>query len=70
MKLHPRYFTVENAEIELTKAFLEIAQREQLTEGETLRVVNSFATKMIAGTAKFIIRRERHGDEDKEGDSE
>ena len=68
MGLHPREQIVVDAEIELRSTMLRIMAR--LTTGELLAVVSRVLGEQIGGAAKFMIRRERHGNEDHPGGME
>jgi len=70
MKLHERFFKVQMASAELSKAFLNIIKENELTDGEALKIVAEFSSSWVHGVAKNMVRKERHGDEDKEGDLE
>lgn len=67
MKLHPRYYIVKDAELELSAFFLTLMEKHELTFGEAVKALNA----QIANVAKYAIRFERHGDDsDKKGDEE
>jgi len=67
---HPRAQIVRVAETELEKAYLDIAEKHDLTTGERLRVLSNALHSGIASIAKYAIRHERHGSGDKPGDIE
>ena len=68
---HPRTQIVSEAEIELKTAYLDIADKHELTTGERLRVLSNAMHSGIASIAKYAIRHERHGKgSDKPGDIE
>jgi hypothetical protein len=68
---HPRAQIVSKAEIELETAYLDIADKHELTTGERLRVLSNAMHSGIASIAKYAIRHERHGKgSDKPGDIE
>jgi hypothetical protein len=58
---------VNEAENELRKAILDIEQKFELTETETIRMVNGVCSETIGRIVKYHIRYERHGDTDKPG---
>lgn len=65
MKLHPRYFVVEEARREFWEAFLQISEKHQLTLGEQ----NDILLEKMASNNKYQIRIERHPeDPSKRGD--
>jgi len=67
-KLHPRYWIVKKAEVELSKAVMDIAQKHELTTAEQLKVVAAALGDAVGSIAKYAIRQERHGDSDTPGD--
>jgi len=69
MQLHEREKMVRQAEIDLSEKMLDWMREwsSKLTEGEELKVVQKELNRFVASTAKYMIRRERHGDEDKPG---
>ena len=67
MLQHEREPIVRKAESELDTALLDIIERHALTPGETLRIVNAFASSYVSNLAKHWIRDERHGDTNKAG---
>lgn len=66
MKLHPRYFIVSKAQCEIEQAVIEIAGRYDLSLGERIGIL----AKLQGETAKYLVRMERHGRDDKKGDEE
>lgn len=69
-RLHPRTLVCQRAEAQLLESICVIVNRHNLTDAEQLRVVSSALSASIGGMAKFMIREERHGDLDKQGDTE
>jgi hypothetical protein len=67
---HPRAKVTRQAEIELEKAYLDIADKYELTTGERLRVLSNALHNGLSNIAKYAIRHERHGSGDKPGDLE
>lgn len=67
MRLHERERQVSMARIDLVKAWLDIQEKHDLTQGECLSVLASFVGTDLGLMAKFMIRQERHGDPDKPG---
>jgi len=65
---HPRAKIVREAENELRKAYLDIADKYALTTGEQLRVLSNALNSGLSSIAKYAIRHERHGSGDKPGD--
>jgi hypothetical protein len=67
MKVHPRYFIVSKAEVELSTFLLDLQQKHDLTYGELFKILAA----MMASFAKYLIREERHPDDpEKKGDEE
>lgn len=67
MKIHPRYFVVSKAGIELSEFLINLQQKHELTYGETFKLLG----EIIQREAKYAIREERHPDNpDKKGDEE
>lgn len=67
MKIHPRYFIVSKAENEISMFLLDLIQKHDLTYGETVKIL----THLLQTQAKYMIRDERHpDDDDKRGDEE
>lgn len=65
LRMHPRYFLVNKAELELTKWLLDWEQRHQLTEIEIVQCLQRRQSNML----KYMLRDERHPDDgDKKGD--
>lgn len=67
MKIHRREARVKKAEFELRDAVSAVVEKHDLTEAESLRVVNTALSEWIASVAKYAIREERHGTTDKPG---
>ena len=65
-RIHPREKIVDEAEQKLRAVVFELIQSE-LTQGEFLKVLGNVMDGEIRSIAKYAIRRERHGDEDKPG---
>lgn len=63
MCLHEREMSVQRAHLELTQAFLNIAEKYGLTYGEIV----AWHAAELGSTAKYMIRRERHDDPNKPG---
>lgn len=66
-KIHSREREVEKAEMDLRSRLLEWMKEHDLTTYEHLRVVNQVLSGEIAGTLKYAIREERHGNTDTPG---
>jgi hypothetical protein len=64
-KQHPREVLVQEAELNLREAILKVTK--DLTEAESLRVVNSVMSSHIGSVAKYAIREERHGNTETPG---
>jgi hypothetical protein len=65
-QIHEREVLVREAERAASEAIAGACQG--LTEGERLRVLASVLSAEIGGTAKYMIREERHpGDPDRPG---
>lgn len=56
MNVHPREAIVEEAGYKLIKAWVEIRDSYDLTNGECLRII----ANILSTDAKYIIRAERH----------
>ena len=70
MKLHERYFTVEQIKCELDKLVIEflIKHQDELTQGEEIKILTEVFSTSLGCVAKEMIRMERHDDPDKKGD--
>jgi hypothetical protein len=71
IRMHPRVQVVNRAERELRDAVSNWSRGEAATELtllEYLQVVNRVLHDDVAGTLKYEIREERHGDTDRPGD--
>lgn len=66
-RIHPRRQQCVQARLDIEKAILEITQKHELTEAESLMAINGACSGQIGHIIKYAIRRERHGDEDKPG---
>jgi hydrogenase maturation factor len=67
MRIHHREENVRRATMALNKALIDTLTKEALTAGETIRVLMAVFGGHLDSIAKFAIRQERHGDEDKPG---
>jgi hypothetical protein len=67
MKLHERTKITRAAEQILLKAIIEV-QKLDLTEAEYIQVVTTQLGNAITSATKFMIRDERHDNEDTPGD--
>ena len=56
MKMHPRYYNEKSAAIEIGEAISKIAQKHDLTEIETVRILAG----QILDSCKHPLRKERH----------
>jgi len=65
IKIHPREEIVKQAQIELGDVVLKTMKK--LTTAEFLQVINTEFSNRIGGIAKYWIRDERHGDQNKPG---
>lgn len=68
MKMHPRAVIVEARKRALLLAVIDATA--DLTSAESLQLVTSVMSDHILGIAKYAIREERHGDQNKPGDVE
>lgn len=66
MKQHPRVQIVKRAKLEFMDFFCDWLEKHQLTPGEIIQILSAEITSMV----KYVIRVERHGRDDKEGDLE
>lgn len=65
IKIHPRYFKVQEAKNEIELAVLKLIDKHRLTYGE----INGVMLEMALGFNKYTIRHERHPkDPEKKGD--
>ena len=60
---HHREKLVNEAELDLIKAYTDIIKQKDLTTAEVLRVVTNFVHRSIGNIAKYAIRHERHPDD-------
>lgn len=69
MRLHPREQIVRKAKLALSEKLIEWMREhgETLTFAEELRVVGGELGDYISRMAKYEIRKERHGDDQKPG---
>ena len=70
MKLHERYVIVKQQKRELDSLVFDYLfdDSRDLTQGERIRIISEIFSDLIASEAKYMIRAERHGDENKKGD--
>lgn len=66
-KLHERERIYSAAKTDLNEQVLNVLDRHDLTETETIKLMNDVCSSFISSCAKYMIRRERHGDEEKPG---
>lgn len=59
-RIHEREVKVRRASAELETMILQKAREEDLTDVELLQAL----TSAMQGSLKYMLRRERHGDED------
>lgn len=64
IRLHERYFKVQNADIDLEGFLIDWRKKHGMTWGEELSIIS----QILARNAKYMIREERHGDQDIKGD--
>jgi hypothetical protein len=64
VKVHERYFIVQNAKLKLSEFLISLIRQEKLTYAE----VNHILLEEAMSWNKYAIREERHGDEPKKGD--
>jgi len=69
VKLHPREEKVRQARLALSEKLIEWMREgaDELTFAEELRVVGGELGDYVGRMAKYEIRRERHGDDQKPG---
>lgn len=70
MRLHPREAIVGQARTDLGEAVLDWRKTHALTTAETVAVLTEVFGDHLGGIAKYAIREERHGNQDKPGDVE
>lgn len=69
MKLHARYFVVDEARLEFQKFWRNLEKKHELTFGEMFSILGD----QVANLAKYLVRAERHPDDktgEKKGDEE
>jgi hypothetical protein len=66
MKLHPREQLVMKERHKLERALLDFMESD-VTDAEYISVLSDVFGTAIATRAKYMIRRERHGNTDKPG---
>lgn len=66
MKQHPRVAIVKKAILEFNTFYCDWMDKHELTPGELIKILSAEITTMV----KYVIRVERHGRDDKEGDLE
>jgi hypothetical protein len=67
-RLHARERVVTDARLELTEAVIDWRRKhDDLTWGELFSIVGEVLGGQVTGLAKYLIREERHGDQDKPG---
>jgi hypothetical protein len=66
MKLHPRYFIVNKASLEIRSKVMEIMSEHQLTSAEVIRIMLEAAADWM----KYVVRAERHPDNMEKGADE
>jgi hypothetical protein len=59
IRLHERFDMVNKAEIEFTRAWIDICSKHNLTYAEELKIL----TGRLQSIAKYSIRSERHPEE-------
>lgn len=62
-RIHSREAAVKAAELDLSKAILDVVEKRGLTDAEALRCVNAAFGDWIGSIAKHAIRAERHPDD-------
>lgn len=67
MRLHPREEIVTRARVDLMEKLLDWRRDHDLTTAELFSILGGILGDQIAGIAKYLIREERHGDQDKPG---
>lgn len=61
--MHPREVVVRTAELEIDQAVAAVIKTHALTYGEVFRILAA----LVASSAKYLIREERHGDAETPG---
>ena len=67
MQIHKREQITQQANYDLTKSLLHITEEHDLTEGEYLQLIGDVFGGALTSQAKYQIRMERHGNENKPG---
>lgn len=70
LRVHKREKIVNDAEVKLLHLvidWLDSDEANALTEWEGVQVMSSVFNEQISNLAKYAIRKERHGHEDKPG---
>lgn len=65
--IHPREKPCTEARLDIETAIEAIVKKHELTEAEKIRVINAACSCQIGHIAKYAIRHERHGNEDRPG---
>jgi len=64
MQLHPRYFIVQEAKHEISKAILDVMTKHDISLIEGIGILS----EEIISLQKYALRIERHGTADKKAD--
>lgn len=70
LSMHPREKIVNAAELSLLDTIIDwrrTPEAQQLTLWELVRILTTVLNNQLAIAAKYAIRQERHGNEDKPG---
>lgn len=67
MRLHPREEVVSRARVDLMEKLLDWRRGHDLTTAELFSILGGTLGGEITGIAKYLIREERHGDQDRPG---
>jgi len=69
-KEHPRAKIVRLAKAEIGLALARAVGQHDLTRVEVIRIITGACHDYVADVTKYMLREERHGDEDKPADRE
>lgn len=66
MRIHPRYFIVRKAGLDISEAIITAAEKHELTPAEIVSIL----LEQTQFANKYCLRQERHGNMDKKADEE
>jgi len=66
-RIHPRVRICQEARQAISEAITKAVKEHELTTAEEISVINAACSSHIGHIAKYAIRHERHGNEDRPG---